>query len=123
MNTPNPDLTLSIQIDIHNVGQSITKILTIETTRRSPTTSWVLSPQRDLSPSSNMEPYDGSFDHQEHKDAFKSRMALAGVSDLVKCRAFPITLKKAALKWFNSLPQVNQPILRPFFAIFWLTSP
>ena len=36
-------------------------------------------------------------------DAFKSRMALAGASDPVRCRAFPITLKKAALKWFNSL--------------------
>ena len=37
-------------------------------------------------------------------DAFKSRMALAGASNPVRCRAFPITLKKAALKWFNSLP-------------------
>ena len=37
-------------------------------------------------------------------DTFKSRMALAGVSDPVKCRAFPITLKKVFLKWFNSLP-------------------
>ena len=37
-------------------------------------------------------------------NAFKSRMALAKVSDSVKCRAFLITLKKATLKWFNSLP-------------------
>ena len=36
-------------------------------------------------------------------DSFKSRIALAGVSDPVKCRTFPITLKKAALKCFNSL--------------------
>ena len=37
-------------------------------------------------------------------DAFKSRMALAGASNLVWCRAFPITLKKVELKWFNLLP-------------------
>ena len=37
-------------------------------------------------------------------DAFKSRMALAGASNPMRCRVFPITLKKAALKWFNSLP-------------------
>ena len=34
----------------------------------------------------------------------KSRMALARASDPMRCRAFPITLKKATLKWFNSLP-------------------
>ena len=59
---------------------------------------------RRFKPSTDMEPYDGSSDPQEHMDAFKSRMALAGASDPMRCRAFPITLKKAALKWFNSLP-------------------
>lgn len=38
---------------------------------------------RVFKPQTNMEPYDGSFDPQEHMDAFKSRMALAGASDLV----------------------------------------
>ena len=37
-------------------------------------------------------------------DAFKSRMTLAGAYNLVKCRAFLITLKKATLKWFQLLP-------------------
>ena len=37
-------------------------------------------------------------------DAFKSRMTLVEASNLVKCPAFMITLKKATLKWFNSLP-------------------
>ena len=37
-------------------------------------------------------------------DAFKSKMVLAGASDSVRCKAFPITLKKVALKWLNSLP-------------------
>ena len=55
-------------------------------------------------PPTDMEPYDGSTDPQEHMDAFKSRMALAGASNLVRCRAFPITLKKVALKWLNSFP-------------------
>ena len=61
-------------------------------------------PPKGFKPPSDMETYDGSTDPQEHMDAFKSRMALARVSDLVRCRAFPITLKKATLKWFNSLP-------------------
>ena len=59
---------------------------------------------RGFKPPTDMEPYDGSFDPQEHMDTFKSKMALAGASDPVRCRAFPITLKKAALKWYNSLP-------------------
>ena len=58
---------------------------------------------RGFKPPTDMEPYDGSSDPQEHMDAFKSRMALAEASDPVRYRAFPITLKKAALKWFNSL--------------------
>ena len=61
-------------------------------------------PSKGFKSPSDMEPYDGSSDPQEHMDAFKSRMALAGVSDPIKCRAFPITLKKAALKWLNLLP-------------------
>ena len=55
-------------------------------------------------PSTDVEPYDGSSNPQGHMDAFKCRMALAGASNPLRCRAFPITLKKAALKWFNSLP-------------------
>ena len=52
----------------------------------------------------DMELYEGSTDPQKHMDAFKSRMTLAEASNLIKCMAFLITLKKAALKWFNSLP-------------------
>ena len=53
-------------------------------------------------PPSDLEPYDGSTNPQEHMDAFKSRVALVGASNPVKCQAFSITLKKVALKWFNS---------------------
>ena len=52
----------------------------------------------------DMEPYDGTIDPQDHLDSFKSRMCLDEVSDPVKFQAFPTTLKKVALKWFNSLP-------------------
>ena len=57
-----------------------------------------------FNPPFDLVPYDGSTEPQEHIDTFKSRMALAGASDPNKCLAFPITLKKVALNWFNSLP-------------------
>ena len=67
-------------------------------------------PPKGFKPLSDMEPYDESSDPQEYMDAFKSRMVLAGASDPVKCRPFPITLKKVVLKWFNSLAprSINQ---------------
>ena len=59
---------------------------------------------RGFKPPIDMKPNDGNSDPQEHTNAFKSRMALAGALDLVRSRIFSITLKEAALKWFNSLP-------------------
>ena len=59
---------------------------------------------RGFKPPTDMEPYDGSSNPQEHMDAFKSKMAFARASNPMRYRAFPIILKKAALKWFNSLP-------------------
>ena len=59
---------------------------------------------RGFKPPTDMESYDGSIDPQEHMDVFKSIIALIGASDPIRCRAFLITLKKPALKWFNSLP-------------------
>ncbi|MED6135236.1 hypothetical protein PIB30_044451 [Stylosanthes scabra] len=35
---------------------------------------------------------------------FRSRMYLAGASDATRCKAFPLTLTKAAQIWFDSLP-------------------
>ena len=55
-------------------------------------------------PPFDLEPYDRSTNPQEHMDAFKTRMIVTKASNIVKCRAFLITLKKVALKWFNSLP-------------------
>ena len=62
-----------------------------------------VQPPKGFKPPTDMDPYDGSIDPQEHLDIFKSIMALAEAFDPVKCRAFLITLKKVALKWFNSL--------------------
>ena len=45
----------------------------------------------------DMELYDGTMDPQDHLDSFRSRMCLDGVSNPVKCRAFPATLRKVAL--------------------------
>ena len=63
-----------------------------------------VKPPRGFKSPIDMEPYDGSTDPQEHMDTFKYRMALVGASDPVRCKFFAITLKKAALKWSNSLP-------------------
>ncbi|XP_015946151.1 uncharacterized protein LOC107471213 [Arachis duranensis] len=49
--------------------------------------------------------YDGTKDPQEHLTAFEARMNLEGVGDVVRCRAFPVTLASPAIRWFNALPQ------------------
>ena len=104
MDTLNPGLPLGMQIVIDDVDPSIMR--TSDDGNNTPFSDYIIGtqPPKGFKPPSNMEPYDESSDPQEHMDAFKSRMALAGVSNPSKCRAFPITLKKAALKWFNSLP-------------------
>ena len=75
-------------------------------------------------PLTDMGPYDGSMDPQEHMDAFKSRMTLAKTSDPIRCRAFPITLEKATLKWFNSLSprSINKFLdLQSHFLAYFMT--
>ncbi|MED6160816.1 hypothetical protein PIB30_054859 [Stylosanthes scabra] len=51
----------------------------------------------------DMEPYDGTSDPKHHLDVFDNRMVLLNASDVVKCKAFTVTLKKDVLTWFNSL--------------------
>ncbi|XP_015964659.1 uncharacterized protein LOC107488424 [Arachis duranensis] len=51
-----------------------------------------------------MDLYDGTTDPKHHLSNFKSRMYLADASDATRCKAFPTTLTKAAMKWFDSLP-------------------
>ncbi|XP_015938720.1 uncharacterized protein LOC107464304 [Arachis duranensis] len=49
--------------------------------------------------------YDGTQDPQEHLTTFEARMNLEGVGDEVRCRAFPVTVARPAIRWFNALPQ------------------
>lgn len=50
-----------------------------------------------------MEPFDRSQDPFDHLETYKTLMLLHDYSDEVMCRAFPVTLKVSARKWFNSL--------------------
>ncbi|KAK3017046.1 hypothetical protein RJ639_006258 [Escallonia herrerae] len=47
--------------------------------------------------------YDGTRDRGEHVYQFETNMLLLQVSDVVMCRAFPTTLRKAAHAWYKSL--------------------
>ncbi|XP_016192818.1 uncharacterized protein LOC107633732 [Arachis ipaensis] len=54
--------------------------------------------------SPDMDLYDGTTDPKHHLSNFKSWMYLADAFDATRCKAFPTTLTKAAMKWFGSLP-------------------
>ncbi|XP_016164719.1 uncharacterized protein LOC107607261 [Arachis ipaensis] len=51
----------------------------------------------------DMPPYDGTFDPSHHLSNFRSQMYLTDASDATHCKAFPTTLTKTAIKWFDSL--------------------
>ncbi|XP_019432723.1 PREDICTED: uncharacterized protein LOC109339687 [Lupinus angustifolius] len=51
----------------------------------------------------NMDQYDGTADPQDHLDAFEASMLFHGASNPIMSRAFPLTLKIAALQWFTRL--------------------
>ncbi|KAL4381279.1 hypothetical protein AHAS_Ahas04G0117600 [Arachis hypogaea] len=51
----------------------------------------------------DMDLYDGMFDPSHHLSNFRSRMYLAEASDATHCKAFPTTLTKVAMKWFEGL--------------------
>ena len=51
-----------------------------------------------------IETFDGTKDPIDHLNTYKNQMELHGFQDLVRCRAFAITLKGPALAWFNRLP-------------------
>ncbi|XP_016164821.1 uncharacterized protein LOC107607372 [Arachis ipaensis] len=52
----------------------------------------------------DMTPYDGTSDPSHNLSNFRSRMYLMDASDTTRCKAFPTTLTKTVVKWFNSLP-------------------
>ena len=51
----------------------------------------------------NVDFYFGNTDPQEHLDIFLVAMTCQGAKDAYKCRTFPLTLKKAALRWYSRL--------------------
>ena len=51
-----------------------------------------------------IEVFDGTKDPVDHLNTYKNQMELHGYQDLVRCKAFAITLKGPALAWFNRLP-------------------
>ncbi|XP_015965707.1 uncharacterized protein LOC107489473 [Arachis duranensis] len=52
----------------------------------------------------DLTPYDGMSDLSHHLSNFGSRMYLTDASDATRCKAFPTTLTKIVIKWFDSLP-------------------
>ena len=51
-----------------------------------------------------IETFDGTKDPIDHLNTYRNKMELHGYQDLVRCRAFSITLKGPSLAWFNRLP-------------------
>ena len=51
-----------------------------------------------------VEAFDGVKDPVDHLNTYKNQIELHWYQDLVRCRAFAITLKGPALAWFNRLP-------------------
>ncbi|XP_072066771.1 uncharacterized protein [Arachis hypogaea] len=50
-----------------------------------------------------MDLYERTIDPKHHLSNFKSQMYLADASDATRCKAFLMTLTKAAMKWFDNL--------------------
>ena len=51
-----------------------------------------------------IETFEGTKDPINHLNTYKNQMELNGYQNLIRCRAFAITLKGPALAWFNRLP-------------------
>ena len=51
-----------------------------------------------------IEAFDSVKDPADHLNTYKNKTELHGYQDLVRCRAFAITLKGPALAWFNRIP-------------------
>ncbi|KAL4329978.1 hypothetical protein AHAS_Ahas13G0354100 [Arachis hypogaea] len=59
-------------------------------------------PQNFKSP--DMDLYDRMSNLSHHLSNFRSRTYLADTSNATCCKAFPTTLTKASMKWFDGLP-------------------
>ena len=63
----------------------------------------------------HIETFDGTKDPVDHLNTYKNHMEH---QDLVRCRAFPITLKGSALAWFNRLPPSTISSFRELSIVF-----
>ena len=65
-----------------------------------------------------VEAFNGIKDSVDHLNTYKNQIELHGYQDLVRCRAFSITLKGPALAWFNRLPPSSISSLRELSIAF-----
>ena len=65
-----------------------------------------------------IEAFDRTKDPVDHLNTYKNQMELHGYQDLVRCRAFAITLKDPTLAWFNRLPPSSISSFRELFVAF-----
>ena len=75
------------------------------TTNRIPVHSWgaALSSSGKVQ-NAEIETFDGTKDPIDHLNTYKNQMELQRYQDLIRCKAFAITLKGPTLAWFNRLP-------------------
>ncbi|XP_057444398.1 uncharacterized protein LOC130736603 [Lotus japonicus] len=65
-----------------------------------------------------LEAHGGKTDPKDHLLHFNARMEINAVSDAVKCRIFPSTLRGEAMDWFVALPQGSLAKFRDFSSKF-----
>ena len=71
------------------------------------TNPWSLRIQAKVVPPNlrvSKEKFDGMTGLAYHVPCFESTLDLYGVSDVIKCRAFPTNFKGIARFWYDSLP-------------------
>lgn len=51
----------------------------------------------------HIDRYDGSKDPGDHIAAYRAHMTLLGTPNKIICKAFPLTVKGLAIKWFTNL--------------------
>ncbi|XP_072065654.1 uncharacterized protein [Arachis hypogaea] len=62
----------------------------------------------------DMTLYDDTTDPNHHLSNFRSRMYLTDVSDAVCCKAFPTTLTKTVIRWFDNFDDLAKKFLARF---------
>ncbi|KAL2512355.1 Retrotrans gag domain-containing protein [Abeliophyllum distichum] len=61
--------------------------------------------------------FDGMGDPIDHNRTFQDRVRLHGWPDAIACRAFPMTLRKDAREWFDTLPPRSISFVRRILRI------